>query len=65
MRGALADRLVVAVRPCNGGGAKGPGHRGCVCLVNRMFREERMDKLKSQVKPFEILKWEVWEAYGR
>jgi len=22
-----------------------------------------MDKLKSQVKPFEILKWEVWEAY--
>ena len=37
--------------------------RGCVCLVNRMFREEPMDKLKSQVKPFEILKWEVWEAY--
>jgi RNA-directed DNA polymerase len=22
-----------------------------------------MDKLKSQVKPFEISKWEVWEAY--
>jgi RNA-directed DNA polymerase len=37
--------------------------RGCVCLVNRNVREEPMDKLKSQVKPFEISKWEVWEAY--
>jgi RNA-directed DNA polymerase len=23
-----------------------------------------MDKLKSQVKPFDISKWEVWEAFG-
>ena len=50
-----------------GGGAKGPGHLWCVRSINRepwVSGGVAMDELKPSGKPFEISKWEVWEAYG-
>jgi RNA-directed DNA polymerase len=62
-----ADRLVVAMKSLLG--AVGVERRGrvvcgCVRLVNRgKSGRSSMDELKSSGKPFEISKWEVWEAY--
>ena len=62
MRGAGADRLVVAGKPGNAGGAKGTGRPGS-SAVNRDEREEPVSEPKP--KSFEISKWAVWEAYRR
>jgi RNA-directed DNA polymerase len=32
-------------------------------VVNRVSGRNRVDELKSSGKPFDISKWEVWEAY--
>ena len=39
--------------------------RGCVRSINRACSvgRSRVDELKSSGKPFDISKWEVWEAY--
>lgn len=38
--------------------------RGCVDRINRMMSgRNSVDQLKSQIKPFEISKWEVKEAW--
>jgi hypothetical protein len=44
MRGAGADRLVVAVKPGNAGGAKGTGRPG-----NRLWREEPGERAEAEV----------------
>jgi hypothetical protein len=48
-----------------GGGAKGQG-RPWLCLLDQPGRwpgRGRVDELKSKVKPFDISKREVWEAF--
>jgi hypothetical protein len=67
MRGALADRLVVAGRRLLG--AVGGERRGRVIgggfvrSTGRGPGRSLMDTLTPQGKPFVISKWEVWEAY--
>src|SRR6266508_5062921 len=39
--------------------------RGCLFGQPNSFGRSRMNKLKSQDKPFDIPKWAVWEAYQR
>ena len=48
MRGAGADRLVVAVKPGNGGGAKGTGRPGSLA-GNRHGREEPGERAEAEV----------------
>ena len=54
-------------KPCNGGGAKGPAHRGPVRSSNRGRRVlgGASGQSESAGKPFEIPKQRVWEAYRR
>ena len=67
MRGALADRPVVAEMPLLG--AVGVERRGRVIgggfvrSTGRCPGRSLMDTLTPQGKPFVISKWEVWEAY--
>jgi hypothetical protein len=67
MRGALADRLVVAGRRLLG--AVGGERRGRVIgggfvrSTGRGLGRSLMDTLTPQGKSFAISKWEVWEAY--
>jgi RNA-directed DNA polymerase len=70
MRRSPADRPVVAemsLLPGGGGGAKGPAHQKCSFWSTRApvlgGIEENMTT--SQVKPFDIPKPMVWEAYRR
>lgn len=69
MRHSLADRSVVAVKPLptgGGGGAKGPAHQDCGFDQLGYFpRRKRGNMPTSQVKPFDIPKQQVWEAYRR
>ena len=69
MRHSLADRSVVAVKPLptgGGGGAKGPAHQDCGFNQLGYFpRRKRGNMPTSQVKPFDIPKQQVWEAYRR
>jgi hypothetical protein len=37
--------------------------RGLFTVVNRVSGRNRVDELKSSGKPFDISRWEVWEAY--
>ena len=62
MRGTGADRPVVAQSPGNAGGAKGSGHPG-VDAGQPLRREE--PGARSKVKPFDIPKQAVWEAWLR
>src|SRR5512132_4438771 len=67
MRGALADRPVVAVNRLLG--AVGGERRGRVIggwfvwSTGRRLGRSLMDTLRPPGKPFAISKWEVWEAY--
>jgi hypothetical protein len=68
MRGALADRPVVAMnRLLRAVGVEPRGR--VICGEFRSINREcalgrsRMDALKPSGKPFAITKWEVWEAY--
>jgi RNA-directed DNA polymerase len=67
MRGALADRPVVAVSRLLG--AVGGERRGRVIggwfvwSTGRRLGRSLMDTLRPPGKPFAISKWEVWEAY--
>ena len=63
MRGTGADRLVVAVRPGNAGGAKGTGCPGSFGWSTGVAGRSRVSEPKLQDKPFQISKWAVWEAY--
>ena len=63
MRGSGADCLVVAMKPCNGGGAKGAGCPGSFGGQPDVLGRSQVSESKSQDKPFEISKWMVWEAY--
>src|SRR5205809_4212582 len=70
MRRPPADRPVVAVKPLltgGGSGAKGPAHQECSfdqpgrCCLGR----KRENMPTSQVKPFDIPKPMVWQAYRK
>jgi len=63
MPGALADRPVVAVKPRNGGGAKGLGRSWFIDLINRGSGRSHVDGQRSPGKSFDISKREVWDAY--
>ena len=63
MRGVGADRLVVAPKPGNAGGAKGTGHPGESGGQPGRPGRNRADEPTS--KPFVINKWDVVEAYRR
>jgi len=63
MRGAGADRPVVARKPGNAGGAKGTGHPGESGGQPASAERSRTDEPRP--KPFVIDKWAVWEAYRR
>jgi RNA-directed DNA polymerase len=62
-RGTGTDRLVVAMKPGNAGGAKGTGCPGFVRQPTA--REELVSEPKLQGKTFAISKRVVWEAYRR
>ena len=63
MHDAGTDRLVVAVKPGNAGGAKGAGHLGE--SGGQPARAGRSRAGEPKPKPFVIDKWIVWEAYRR
>src|ERR1017187_7116524 len=69
MRRSPADRPVVAVKPLlsgGGSGAKGPAHQECgFDQPGRSSGRKRGNMPTSQVKPFDIPKQQVWEAYRR
>ena len=65
MRGTGADRLVVAMRPGNAGGATGAGHPGSLRWSTAVTREEPVSEPKPDGKPFAISKRLVWEAWLR
>src|ERR1700730_6859508 len=61
MRGTGADRLVVAVKADNAGGAKGAGcPRWCAHVA---LRVEPWGGPKAKEKPFDISKRVVWDAF--
>ena len=59
MRGAGADGPVVARKPGNAGGAKGPDISG------RGIGQPAMGGADAEAKPYEIPKRLVWDAYKR
>ena len=59
MRGTGADGSVLAMRPGNAGGAKGPDSPA------KEGGQPEMEGPLSEVKPFKIPKRLVWEAYQR
>ena len=66
MRRSPADRLAVAVKSLpsgGGGGAKGPAHQECGIDQPGTPGRKRGNMPTSQVKPFDIPKQMVWEAY--
>ena len=67
MRGTGADRLVVAVRPGNAGGAKGAGSSWLVgrSTATSLSWEEPVSESKPNGKPFAVSKRLVWEAWLR
>jgi RNA-directed DNA polymerase len=65
MRGTGADRLVVAVKPGNAGGATGTGHPGSVRGQLPAGGMSRVSESKPVGKPFVISKQLVWEAWRR
>ena len=69
MRRSPADRSAVAVKSLlsgGGGGAKGPAHQECrFDQLGHSSRRKRGNMPTSQVKPFDIPKQVVWEAYRR
>jgi RNA-directed DNA polymerase len=66
MRDAGADRPVVAVKPRNGGGAKGAGRPGSSGgQPHESVGEEPVGGPKPKEKPFDISKWVVKEAYEK
>jgi RNA-directed DNA polymerase len=70
MRRSPADRPVVAVKPLltgGGGGAKGPAHQDCSfrSTGGSLSGGSEKDMTTSQVKPFDIPKLMVWEAYRK
>ena len=66
MRGTGADRLVVAVRPGNAGGAKGTGRPGFAWRSTGVAGRSQVSGPKPQdSKPFQIYKMVVWEAFER
>jgi RNA-directed DNA polymerase len=65
MRGAGADRPVVAVKPGNAGGAKGTGRPGSLVGQSSMRRDEPVGGPKPMEKPFVISKWIVKDAYEK
>ncbi len=60
-----ADRLVVAVKPGNAGGATGAGHPGWLFRSTAVMRDEPVSESKLNGKPFAISKRLVWEAWLR
>ena len=66
MRDAGADRPVVAVKPRNGGGAKGAGRPGSSGgQPHESVGEEPVGGPKPKEKPFVISKWVVVDAYEK
>lgn len=67
MRDAGADRPVVAVKPRNGGGAKGAGRPGSPGGQPHgvAARDEPVVEPKPNGKPFVISKWVVADAYEK
>ena len=59
MRGAGTDGLVVAMKPGNAGGAKGPD------TPAEDVGQPRGEEPVSEAKPYDIPKQLVWEAYQR
>ncbi len=59
MRGAGTDGFVVAKKPGNAGGAKGPD------TLAEGARQSRGEEPVSEAKPYDIPKQLVWEAYQR
>jgi hypothetical protein len=65
MRGTGADRLVVAVKPGNAGGATGAGHPGSFGGQPPSGGRSPVSEPKPDGKPFGISKRLVWEAWLR
>jgi RNA-directed DNA polymerase len=62
VRSTGTDRLVVAMKPGNAGGAKGAGHPGLLG-GQPLSRDELVSKPRPNGKPFVISKRVVWEAW--
>src|SRR6266480_201121 len=65
MRGRGADRLVVVVKALSWGWSEGGGLSWFVWWSTDVLGRSQVSESKSQVKPFEISKRVVWEAYLR
>ncbi len=65
MRGSGADRLVLAVKVLEWGWSEGGGLSGFVWWSTEVLGRSQVSESKSQVKPFDISKRVVWEAYLR
>src|SRR5215217_3348460 len=65
MRGAGADRPVVAMKPGNAGRATGADHPGSIGDQPPLRREESVSESRQTAKPFVISKRMVWEAWKR
>src|ERR1700751_829144 len=65
MHGRGADRLVIVMKALEWGWSEGGGSSGFVWWSTRVPGRSQVNEARSQVKPFDIPKQMVWEAYQR